>query len=336
MSQVNPTVSIGLPVYNGETYLGGALDALLAQDFTDFELIVSDNASTDRSAQICGDYARRDPRIRLVRNSSNIGAPANFNRTFALAAGRYFMWAADDDTWHRGYVRACVDALDNAPDAVLACSSLRFIDGSGSEIDLDYRVYDNPDLSSPSVRNRVHRYLQQGGFYQSYGLIRSDALRRTSMFHNVYGPDIVLMLELALQGPFVNVPKIMFWYRQPEGRTAETQAARQGLKIGPGGLMFPSLQLQDNLGRAIRRASLPWSTRQALMADLLWTTYWADPLWQFRLRAELSARFHEAVADRDPWPVVKYSFLAGSERVRDSIARIMRVVRRARRALSWL
>lgn len=83
-------VSIGLPVYNGEQYLAKALDSLLAQTFTDFEVIISDNASTDRTSEICAAYLERDPRIRYYRNQQNIGAAPNFNRTFELATGMYF------------------------------------------------------------------------------------------------------------------------------------------------------------------------------------------------------------------------------------------------------
>ena len=75
-------VSLGLPVYNGERFVGQAIQSVLDQTFTDFELIISDNASTDSTPDICEDFARKDPRIRYIPQEINIGAKANFNRVF--------------------------------------------------------------------------------------------------------------------------------------------------------------------------------------------------------------------------------------------------------------
>src|SRR6267142_5432239 len=92
-----PKVSVGLPVYNGEKYLPNTLKRLLEQDFEDFELIVSDNASTDGTPEICRMFAEQDPRVHYVRNEANIGLAANHNRTFELSRGELFKWAAHDD-----------------------------------------------------------------------------------------------------------------------------------------------------------------------------------------------------------------------------------------------
>src|SRR4051794_3298661 len=92
-----PKLSIGLPVYNGENFLAHAVDSILAQDFRDFELIISDNASTDRTAEICRGYAESDPRVRYVRFETNQGGSRNFCYVFELARGEYFKWAAHDD-----------------------------------------------------------------------------------------------------------------------------------------------------------------------------------------------------------------------------------------------
>src|SRR5688572_28337892 len=92
-----PLVSIGLPVYNGERFLSEALDSLLGQTLADFELIVSDNASTDRTAEICLAYAARDARVRYVRQQTNIGAIRNWNFVARQARGQYFKWASAND-----------------------------------------------------------------------------------------------------------------------------------------------------------------------------------------------------------------------------------------------
>lgn len=92
-----PKVSIGMPVYNGEKYIIKALDSLLSQEFRDFELIISDNASTDRTRDICIEYALRDPRISYIRQDCNIGAISNFKYVLSKSKGEFFMWAAVDD-----------------------------------------------------------------------------------------------------------------------------------------------------------------------------------------------------------------------------------------------
>ena len=120
MTPIIPRVTIGLPVYNGQNYLVETLESLLAQTYTDFELVISDNASTDRTEAICRQYAAGDARIRYYRNDENIGASANYNRAFELGRGEYFKWAAHDDLLAPTYLERCVEVLDANPDVVLA------------------------------------------------------------------------------------------------------------------------------------------------------------------------------------------------------------------------
>ncbi|WP_448526536.1 glycosyltransferase family 2 protein [Parathermosynechococcus lividus] len=100
----NPKISIGMPVYNGARYIREALDSLLAQTFTEFELIISDNASTDDTEAICREYAAKDHRVRYIRQSQNLGASANFKFVLDEALGEYFMWAAADDVWDENWI----------------------------------------------------------------------------------------------------------------------------------------------------------------------------------------------------------------------------------------
>jgi len=120
---MRPKVSIGLPVYNGENYLRNALESILDQTFRDFEVIISDNASTDRTGEICREYAAKDPRIRYCRNDRNLGAAGNFNRAFELSSGEYFKWAAHDDVIERDFLSSCVSVLDEDP-SVVACFAM--------------------------------------------------------------------------------------------------------------------------------------------------------------------------------------------------------------------
>src|SRR5260370_23324994 len=143
-----PRVSVGLPVFNGERYLARALGCLLAQDYQDFELIVSDNASTDATESICREYAARDPRLRYHRNETNIGASPNYNRVFGLARGEFFKWASHDDECHPSLVRRCLEKFEHAPAAaVLVFPRAEMIDETGRVL------FSSPDaISSSSSR----------------------------------------------------------------------------------------------------------------------------------------------------------------------------------------
>ena len=116
---MRPRVTIGIAVYNGAKYLDQAIQSVLAQTFTDFELIISDNASTDSTEDVCREYAARDPRVRYTRSARDLGPAENYNRCFRAARGEYFKWHAHDDVCLPTFLERCVATLDAAPGAVL-------------------------------------------------------------------------------------------------------------------------------------------------------------------------------------------------------------------------
>src|SRR5215467_16020251 len=130
-----PLLSIGLFVYNGERYLEQTVESILNQTFTDFELIISDNASTDRTYEISQAYARRDPRIRYYRSEKNMGAGWNVRRVYELGTGKYFKQAAADDLLEPDFLRLCVEALENDPSRVLAYPKTKVVDENGKFIE---------------------------------------------------------------------------------------------------------------------------------------------------------------------------------------------------------
>ncbi|MEO1543162.1 MAG: glycosyltransferase family 2 protein, partial [Pseudomonadota bacterium] len=130
-----PKVTIGVPVYNGEAYLAEALDSILGQTFGDFEVIISDNASCDRTEDICRDYASRDPRITYIRQEKNAGAAPNFNLLVSLAKGKYFKWAASDDLIAPEFLASCLEALESNSNASIAMTQTRIVDEAGRELD---------------------------------------------------------------------------------------------------------------------------------------------------------------------------------------------------------
>src|SRR5690349_13137281 len=151
MTEKKPRVSIGMPVRNGQKYIREAIDSILAQTFTDWELIVCDNASTDATEQIVRDYAARDPRVRYHRNPTDIGPANNHNVGVQLSRGEYFRWHAHDDMIAPTYLEECVKTLDADPTIVCAYPRTVIVDGKGSFIE-DYDFHLKTDADKPSKR----------------------------------------------------------------------------------------------------------------------------------------------------------------------------------------
>jgi glycosyltransferase involved in cell wall biosynthesis len=208
----SPLVSIGLPVRNGERFLAQALDSLRSQTLQDFELIISDNASTDGTADICLDYAAREARIRYIRQPSNIGGPRNWNFVALEARGRYFKWASADDFCDPRMLEKCVAVLSADPSVVLCYGRACIVDeetGKHRPFTHDFCALD----SRPSERLKtVLRSLVLTGNAQQ-GVIRLEVLRRTTLEPLYPQGDMVLMAELALRGRFVLLPDILFYRR---------------------------------------------------------------------------------------------------------------------------
>jgi glycosyltransferase involved in cell wall biosynthesis len=228
-----PLVSIGLPVYNAERYLKLALDSLVAQDYPNFELIISDNASTDASEKICRFYAEHDARVQYHRAEQNMGAIWNFNRVFELARGDYFMWAAHDDLRDPSYVSTCAAVLQATPEAVLCCTDIRFIDEDGHELQVPPHVAGlRPNGRTP--RQRVLQIARACNWYDIYGLARTSALAKTRRAIATWGFDVVVVLELCLRGPVLLVPEPLFSYRLLGFKTQADMAAPLSTQGGIG------------------------------------------------------------------------------------------------------
>lgn len=206
-----PRVSIGLPVYNGEKYLKETIDSIRAQTFKDFELIISDNASTDRTSEICQAYSVKDPRIRYYRSQKNIGAALNFNRVFELSEGEYFKWAAHDDILSSDFLEKCVEVLDRDHSAVLCYPRAKIIDEHGKIIE-ECETYQNAD--SPKPHERFRNLIRDHRCYEVFGLIRAGALRNTRLIGNYAHGDGVLLARLGLLGRIREIPEYLFFPRK--------------------------------------------------------------------------------------------------------------------------
>ena len=210
-----PRLTVGLPVYNGEKYVAESLEALLGQTFTDFELIISDNASTDSTGDICRHYSELDPRVRYFRQPRNIGLAPNHNFVAEQARGGLFKWASNDDLYARDLLGRCIEALDKYPDVVLAHSWTAKVDDSGVVI----QAFEYPlDTASPRAPERFRSLLFVSGGDDDYGVIRTEVLRRTAMKESYHHADRTIIAELALHGRFYQVPDWLYFRREHADR----------------------------------------------------------------------------------------------------------------------
>lgn len=232
MVKATPVLSIGLPVYNGEDFISQALDSLLAQTFEDFEIIISDNASSDRTAEICKAYAKKDSRITYHRSEENLGAARNYNRAFELSTGKYFKWAAHDDLCEPSYFQKCIDILEKDSDIALCYANTVVIDPAGETLS---RYTEDLHLQSATPSGRYQQFHQR--FRKKYkcnavfGIMPRDILKETALIGHYEASDITLLGELALRGKLTEIPEYLFCRRdhpKMSGRanpTAESIAA---------------------------------------------------------------------------------------------------------------
>jgi glycosyltransferase involved in cell wall biosynthesis len=270
MIQNNPRVSIGLAVFNGSRYLRQAIDSILAQTFADFELIISDNASTDETEEICRRYVAKDQRIRYYRNSTNIGGANNENRTFLLSRGEFFRWAAHDDMIAPNLLSKCVAVLDQDPSVILCYPMVTEINEDGEFI----RTISQNRGSSIKPHERFRDLAQEDHNCEAtYGLVRADILRKTRLQKNYTGSDRTLLCELSLYGQFYEIPEPLFYKRYHSQNIYVNMRARMAW-FNPalkGKIVFPFwMQLIDYL-TVINRAPLPLSEKIRCYAMMI---YW--------------------------------------------------------------
>jgi glycosyltransferase involved in cell wall biosynthesis len=263
MSNYRPSVSICLPVYNGENYVREALTSALDQTFEDFELIISDNASTDRTHEICRDASGQDRRVRYFRADANRGLVWNYNRLFELARAPYLVYLGHDDVMEKEYVGRCVEALKQDPGAVLAYTNANYIDHTGSVIKrLDF------DNSGSSERPccRFDDILHDGMCDPVCGLLRREVLEQTRLYQGFADCDRVLLAEMGLRGRFSLVPECLFSRRQhaEQSHRKYKDARERTVFLDPtkaGKVIDPELLEYMALFSAIRRAKLPLGER---------------------------------------------------------------------------
>ncbi len=302
----HPTVTIGLPVYNGENYLRQAVDSVLAQTYGDVELVISDNGSTDATETICREYAEQDGRVQYHRVEQNRGATWNFNRVVELARGRYFRWAAHDDLLMPECLARSVEALERTPAAVLAHTAVELIDADGTSRGV-FRGDDELRFDDADPATRYRDVLRDHRCFEVFGLIRTEHLRAVGPMGAYGNADGILVSRLALRGPFVKIDDALFAERMhPEQSMSlyNCYTEDEGGRGGPadfhnyaswydpnndGKLVFPHWRMLREHVRSITRApSMPMRQRlRTVGGGLSWLRH---KRWYLRRDLAIGAR----------------------------------------------
>jgi glycosyltransferase involved in cell wall biosynthesis len=307
-----------MPVYNGADFIVETLESILAQDYTDFELIISDNASTDATREICESYASRDPRISYSRLPENLGAARNYNRVFELASGEFFKWAAHDDLLTPRFLSSCVAAFDTGPpEAVLVHPATRVIDEAGRPV---IGVGDDPDRTTELVfSRRLERMLVTPEDVQSilhrcfpvFGLFRRSALERSSLIANFPRSDMLLLVQLALIGPFLAIDEELFIYRrhlnnsimsaEKNGRGTDLERRIAHWFDPRRGKYFPATVTRLSMGFLRAALRLPDSTSDRMTATRI-VLYW---IW--KRKRQIAGEIKIVLRERLMGPTLRYA-----------------------------
>src|SRR5260221_3262529 len=294
----HPTVSIGMPVYNGANYVRRSVQSLLAQDYEDFELLISDNASTDETESICRELAESDGRIRYFRNETNVGASRNYNKVFRLANGAFFKWAAHDDECHRTMLRRCVEVLERAPAQVTMVYPLaEMIDEQGKTL---RPVLDRIESRDPRPHRRLARLLWSLSQCDPvFGLFKTEYLRKTQLIGSFFGADNVLLGELAMLGVILELDEVLFRSGEHRERSmranqsARARAAWYDPAAAQQSVVMPDWErMVWELLKSAHRLSLPPEEKLRCCLVILGIHYWrrfknAGGRMKSRLKASL-------------------------------------------------
>jgi glycosyltransferase involved in cell wall biosynthesis len=268
-----PTLSIGLPVRNGEQYLQRTLACLAEQDFGDMEVLIADNESTDATEDIARAAAAADSRIRYVRHDRDLGVAANFNYAFTHTSGEFFAWLASDDEFDPRFYTRMIERLRNRPEAAAAMSRVVLIDSNSDALELaDERI----SADYPDPVRRFSKMASYSHFCQyAFAVARRKAMERTRLLMPFWSGDRLYCAELALTGPLLRDPEALFYIRQHETRTTHRAISNQWevirFYLTPSGSRAVTLYYARELRTAVDRAELsPADRRRANRALLSW------------------------------------------------------------------
>jgi glycosyltransferase involved in cell wall biosynthesis len=279
MTISTPLVTVGLPVYNGEAYVGGAIESVLAQDLADLELVISDNGSTDATREICAGFAAADDRVRYCRTERNTGAASNYNRVAKMARGKYFKWATHDDLIEPSFLARCVKVLDDHPEVSLCHTRVVDIDERGKVLQLRPPIRLAAGLDP---HRRVRRLLlEPTACFEILGVTRTEQLLSTRLIGPYTSSDRTLLLELALLGEFYEIDAPLAYHRDHAATSTNRYNARErNAWFDPRratSMSFPSWRLMGEYGRAVGSAPV---SRVERARSALQLPAWAAANWR--------------------------------------------------------
>jgi glycosyltransferase involved in cell wall biosynthesis len=274
----SPLITIGLPVYNSERYLTQSLDSLLAQTYRDFVLVISDNASTDRTAEICRSYAEADRRVQYFRNDTNIGNPRNFNRVCSLVTTKYLKWSTSDDLWAPDFLERALEIMERDPTVAVCHPQAYLVDADGGIL----QAYDDDlHLVQEDPADRFIALLERIKLaHQHLGLIRMSDLGQAHLLGTHVGSDYNLLAELTLYGKFYQLPERLFFRRfhEKSGSWKRGDAKHEAATYhaAANAARFKATKWPRHVGffSAVNRAPLPIRTKAKLYRFLSRRMLW--------------------------------------------------------------
>lgn len=275
---MKPLVTIGMPIYNAEKYLSFAIESILSQDYEHIELIISDNASTDSSHNICDYFASIDSRIQYTREEINKGSAFNFEKVLKLASGKYFMWAAHDDLFDKTYISKCVSMLDRYPNAIECVSDVMIIDENGM---VKRESYDMLETMNKSLEESIGDMFKVMWWLEMYGLYRTSSIKQHSVDFYRFGSDVTFVLNTILRGDIVKVKEPLFLYRVPDKPKSSNNMSESIAPLDSSIKKTPYTDLAKDLIQQINTSKLPESQKEKLLKvffDTIFSNYrdWMD------------------------------------------------------------
>ena len=218
-----PLVSVGVPVRNGAGTLARALDSIVRQTYTNLEVIISDNQSTDGTEAVCREYAARDSRIRYMRQRAPLGIIDNFRVPVDASRGDFFLWAAHDDVRDDDYVETLLRGFARHPEA-----SLCFGDMAEFSVPMSWEAAEPVQHTFQTLGLSFVDFVRQQtqtACAHIYGVIRTEHLRQYRWYEVDEGWDVAALFWLAMRGPFVaERGTTLYYFRPPAGRSTSERA----------------------------------------------------------------------------------------------------------------
>ena len=222
----SPLVSIGMTVFNAAMFLTKAIESLLLQDYENFEIVISDNASEDGSSEICQDFAKRNNRIRYFRNRKNMGPNYNSQKAVSYCSGEFLMVAADHDIYHPSFITTLINIFDKDETVVLAYPLTTLIDKDEYPIEL---MADRIDTRGMDICQRFSKVIwESSAMNMVYGIYRMPAFKEAMNIGATIGPDLAMMAKLSLIGTIAQIKQPLFFRRQNRNKeTVQDMTQRQ-------------------------------------------------------------------------------------------------------------